>query len=251
MTITNNLNNSFAGSLSVNKTNIGSTTNITISNSDNSDATSHSYLKMESGGASGGDAQVTLYNSVAYTSLGIDNSDSDALVVSRSNALGTSNYARCDTTGNWTYPSSAVFCVTGDGTQQFNVIGDAGSSVYTVPYGVSVYDVGSNFSSVTNAYTIPISGIYYFSGQCSFNGFSNLGWIFTQIFKNGSPALSYEFGIHYYGSPTYYAVPCSGLIKCDAGDTLDVRITAYDLAGKVGDTHLYSDSCWFTGVLLA
>lgn len=248
---TNSLNNSFCGQMSVTKTNVGSATSISITNSDNSDATSHSYAKIESGGASGGDGQVTLYNSVAYTSLGIDNSDGDALVVSRSNALGTTNYARCDTTGNWTYPSNTAFSVRGDGNVVSNIIGDAGASIYQVPFSASIFNINSTYDTGSYLFTVPVTGIYYFSGQCDITGFSNLGWFFSLIIKNGSTILSNEFGIQYYGRSVYYAVPISGIYQCTAGDTIKLSIVAYDLAGKVGDTHLYTDYTWFTGVLIA
>lgn len=248
---TNSLNNSFGGQMSVTKTNVGSATSISIANSDNSDTTSHSYAKIESGGASGGDGQVTLYNSVAYTSLGVDNSDGDALVVSRSNALGTTNYARCDTTGNWTYPSNTAFSVRGNGNQVLNIIGDGWTSIYQVPFTASIFNINSNYDNGTYLFTIPITGIYYFSGQCDITGFSNLGWFDTLIYKNASPILVNDFGIQYYGVSKYYAVPCSGIFQCTAGDTISLKIAAYDLAGKVGDTHLYTDYTWFTGVLIA
>jgi hypothetical protein len=252
MTTTNNVNNSFGGQLSITKTNIGSATSLFITNNDNSDSASHSYAKVESGGASGGDAQVTLYNSVAYTSLGLDNSDGDSLVISRSDALGTTNYARCDTTGNWTYPSNTTFSVRGNsGVDISNIVGDGTASTYLVPFTASVFNINSTYDNGTYVFTVPISGIYYFSGQCSITGFSNLIWLFALIKKNGSTILSNEFGVQYYGRAVYYAVPLSGIYKCDAGDTLSLYIVAYDLAGKIGDTKLFSNDTWFTGVLLA
>ena len=252
MTTTNIIENTCIGQMVVTKTNVGSATSITISNSDNSDVTSHSYVKIESGGAGGGDAQATLYNSVAYTSLGLDNSDGDALVVSRNASLGTTNYARCDTTGNWTYPANNTFLINGNGSFQANITGDGSTSTYLVPYSVSVFNIGSSYNTGAYEFTVPISGIYYFSGQCHLSGGSNCGWADTLIRRNGSDILRNAFGIQYYGIAGWNAgIPSSGIFDCDAGDTIKLYIMSYDLGGKVQHTDLYPDYTWFTGVLLA
>ena len=247
---TNILGNSCIGQMVVTKTNVGSATSITIANSDNSDVTSHSYAKIESGGASGGDSQATLYNSVAYTSLGLDNSDGDALVVSGNASLGTTNYARCDTTGNWTYPTNTTFLITGNGTSINNIIGD-GATAYLVPYSVSVFNIGSSYNTGTYGFTVPISGIYYFSGQCHIKGGSNCGWIDTIIRRNGSDMLRNDFGLQYDSLSSPAAIPSSGIFKCDAGDIINLYIMSYDLSGSVQGTDLTPQYTWILGVLLA
>jgi hypothetical protein len=55
---------------------------LTISNTDNTDATSHAHLQVTTGGASGGDPYVNFLVTGAGTySIGIDNSDSDILKI--------------------------------------------------------------------------------------------------------------------------------------------------------------------------
>jgi hypothetical protein len=78
----------------------GQTNIIAVGNTDNTNTGSHAQLLAVSGGASGGDPKFTAQvTGAGVMSLGIDNSDSDAAVLSMSTALGTNNAQRWTTAG--------------------------------------------------------------------------------------------------------------------------------------------------------
>lgn len=82
----------------------GSTLLLNISQSDNTNASSHASFGLVSGGASGGDARINFtINSVTQWAMGIDNSDSDSFKISNSNALGTTDFISLDINSVWTH----------------------------------------------------------------------------------------------------------------------------------------------------
>ncbi len=111
----NNLRISTAGATSIlrgdfdiTRSAAGSTVLSTISNTDNSNTSSHAVLRLVSGGTSGGDAYIRLdIGSTTNYSLGADNSDSDAFVLSNSTVVGTNNLFRALTTGEFSLPTSS------------------------------------------------------------------------------------------------------------------------------------------------
>lgn len=75
-----------------------------VKNTNNSNGLSDAAFEVISGGASGGDALVHfVINGVTDWAIGIDNSDSDSLVFSQSNTLGTNNYLKITTAGIATF----------------------------------------------------------------------------------------------------------------------------------------------------
>lgn len=73
---------------------------VTIANLDNSSTTSNSLLQLTTGGSSSGDPFATFsVTGVTNWSMGIDNSASDAFVISASTALGTTNVMSMATNG--------------------------------------------------------------------------------------------------------------------------------------------------------
>lgn len=82
---------------------VGGTLSFEIFNSDNTNASSHATLEIFSGGSSGGDPYLRWgIAGGANFSMGIDNSDSDSLVISEAVGLGASNIFRIASGGNIT-----------------------------------------------------------------------------------------------------------------------------------------------------
>lgn len=77
---------------------VGNTGSLQVRHSDNTSATSHAIVYLETGGASGGDPKVQFFVTGGQDwATGIDNSASDAYVISNSGNLGTNNAMSCST----------------------------------------------------------------------------------------------------------------------------------------------------------
>jgi hypothetical protein len=88
----NDLNNTTPSDFSVTTATAGTDRKLTISNTDNTNAASHSHLQLTSGGGAGGDPYINYLVTGAGTfSVGVDNSDSDKYKISANATLGTSD----------------------------------------------------------------------------------------------------------------------------------------------------------------
>lgn len=111
-----------------------------LQNTNNSSVNSHAYLRVASGGASGGDPFIQLQVlGGQYWSMGIDNSDSSAFVISSTTALGTANRLRISTSGNVSINSgsqTAIVNIGGSGatsaTYAMLVNNSSGSSIFAL-----------------------------------------------------------------------------------------------------------------------
>jgi hypothetical protein len=138
----------------------GATRTFTVSNTDNTNASSTALIVASTGGASAGDAVYRASTTATNWSWGVDNSASDAFVVAQGTALGTNNVMSVATAGQINYPlqpgffaynSATVSNVTGDGTD------------YTIIFDTELYDVGSNYNNATGTFTAPVTGKYLFT----------------------------------------------------------------------------------------
>lgn len=88
------------GDMIASRSDAGVDVTVEATNSDNTSLTSNAFFEAAVGGAAGGDAGIRFQVSGVATnwSAGLDNSDSDAWVLSASNTIGTSNALRFDHT---------------------------------------------------------------------------------------------------------------------------------------------------------
>jgi hypothetical protein len=102
------ITNSFAGiGLSQSSSNVGGRNYIQVVNTDNTNSSSHASAYLLAGGSSGGDASLLFeINGITAWTAGIDNSDSDAFVLSNNATLGTSNALRISTAGAVSIPGT-------------------------------------------------------------------------------------------------------------------------------------------------
>lgn len=121
-------------------------------------------------GASGDSYVQFDINTTGKFRMGVDDTDSDAFVISSGSALGTNNAFRMSANGEMNMglqplflakPSSTLTNVTGAGV------------VYTVVFGTETKDQGSDYNNSTGIFTAPVTGKYKFVVGLSFTGITS------------------------------------------------------------------------------
>lgn len=164
--------------LYVSKSSAGANVTIAVENTESANGASHARVYVVTGGASGGDPFITLYNGVQNYSIGLDNSDSDALCITGAATLNGTNLWRMTsagavtqaagltvTTGGITVSAGAVSLPAGNQTTVSLNFGTAGTGFY----GSSTN--GVRFSSSTTAVAfLDENGINLNSGKFQLGG---------------------------------------------------------------------------------
>lgn len=238
-----------------NTSNTGSFKLIDWQNTDNTSAASHSLIRIQNGGSSGG---CPVLNVVQGTSLaygyGIDPTTtalrevaaaSDSVTPSAGNVLRQMTSA-----GQQTLPLQPNFMVFLDSSLS-NVTGDG--TTYTVIFDTEAYDQGSNFNLATGTFTAPVTGTYQFSVGIFFTG---LGALFTdgRIVGNGS-AFTFQPSRGNYGvmqSGGNLVQGGSFTLKMTAADTMQIQVNVSGSTKTIGLLGGGSSSglCFFSGVLV-
>lgn len=243
-----NVNNEFlSGEMTVTKSTAGSSTYTKISHSDNTNAASNAIVKIESGGGSGGDAKIISTNSVSTVAYGVDNSDSDTFIMSENSALGTSNVARCDTAGSWTYPLNSCFSVNANNTNALNVTGTG--TVYYPHYNTERFNTGSDYDTTNYQYVCPVSGIYLFTCQNYVTGCTARQWLENYLYINGTITFSNTLGHANANDDGVYPLCC--ICACDAGDVVRLAIASGGEADNRNDFYGNSSTSYFMGALVS
>jgi len=106
-----------------------------------------------------GDSFVQLsINETEEFTIGVDDTDSDAFVISQGATIGTNNTFRMSSAGERTMPLQPAFLVA-NSSHDLNVTGD--STVVTVDFESEIFDQGANFAADT--FTAPVTGKYKFT----------------------------------------------------------------------------------------
>jgi hypothetical protein len=135
----------------------GVTNELTVTNPSNT-ASSAALSTITVGGASSGDAwQKWSVNSVTDWSMGIDNDDSDKLIMSQAGTLGSNNVWEMTTAGERTMPLQPAF-IAFNTLLRSNVTGDG--TLYTVIFDTVITDANSDYDNTTGTFTAPVSGSY-------------------------------------------------------------------------------------------
>lgn len=200
----------------------GASLSILTSNTSNT-ASSTAFHQVQVAGATASDAYyaANISGGQAWT-WGLDNSDSDAWVLSATGTPGTTNVMRVSTAGEINWPLQPAFLATSGDVA--NVTGDGTS--YKIQFTNERYDQGGDYNG-TDTFTAPVTGRYFLAATCSCEGIlsthtsidyrivtSNLSY------NNRGGAPSKVFDVN-----TRAAWIVSTDADMDAGDTADVRIT--------------------------
>lgn len=219
----------------------GTVRTLTVSNTDNTNASSAGLLQLTVGGASAGDPRQTYTVSGATSfTTGIDNSASDAFKISASTALGTTDTWIMTTAGERTMPlqpafevymSAQVTNVTGNGASY--LIGSTGTTW------TENFDQGSDFdtTAANSRFTAPVTGRYAFYWAVRMSGL-------TTAMTNGFVTLSMTGQNHVTGSlnigaamnsSNIYSISGSAFTYMTAGDTAQLYIQITGAAGNTAD----------------
>lgn len=138
-------NANITGNVVASKSSAGANVTVQATNSDNTNGASNAGVEIASGGASGGDPYLSFQISgvgASTVSMGLDNSDSDAFVMSNSTALGTSNMMRLTQAGALTMTSS-ITSTAGDITATLgNVVVNGAAKQYQCHGGAATDFIG-------------------------------------------------------------------------------------------------------------
>lgn len=191
------LSGNVLSNLSVTRSSSGGTVGLTVSNTSNT-ASSAALATISVAGTSAADAQ--LYFTVSGTtdwSIGIDNSASDALVISRSSALGTNNALSISTSNVSTFGAAVLLAAGTAGAPGIAFSDDADGS------GTGIY------RSAANAFSISTNGTGRFTAGALGN-LSNSGSVSTDtalLISPSAPTMT---------AATQYGVLCQNAFAADA-----------------------------------
>lgn len=211
---------------------------LTLSQTDNTNTSSHAGVMLQSGGTSGGDSYVRVAQGTARCySFGINHSDSTLKINTGANATnlpstGTNIWTMTSAGSNTkpkqpaanAYVHTPITNATGDGTAYGPVIFD-----------VAGFDQQSNYGTGTGLFTCPVAGIYRVTVNITFTG---LGALFTsgeiQIKQGSNTITRKEFnpGVGDFGSD--YSANDQFLLNCSANDTISITVIVSGSTKTIG-----------------
>lgn len=224
----------------------GGTRTLTVTNTDNTNAASKALVQLTTGGTSSGDA-LTTYSVTGSSSwsIGIDNSDTQAMVISGGTALGTNNVMRINGNGEINFPLQSAFLANHSGTQT-DVTGD-GTGV-TITWGTEIFDQNADFAS--NTFTAPITGRYYLCTSVFAEGLLSTHTAGTMNIVTSN--RTYQFsGMSWAAARSatnYILTQAAQLADMDAADTATVSVVIAN-GTKVVDFNGTSTNSFFAGYL--
>lgn len=243
------ISSSLIGDFNFTSSTAGVTRKLTISNTDNTNTSSIGLLQTTTGGASAGDPfhTFTITGATSF-SLGLDNSASDAFVISASTALGTTNVMSVSTAGEINYPLQPAFLAYNSSTRT-NKVGNGAGSIYTLGTDAltEIYDQNSDFNT-NGTFTAPVTGKYKFDGGVYLVGCTVCTGM--AVFINASNRNSSNT-FNRAASAADISAYVSVQVDMDAADTCTCTIFSTGEAGATddifGDTNL---TTWFGGYLI-
>ena len=214
------------GNLDVTKSASGADVSVTASNTSNTASSTATHYATVAG-TSAGDAQIQYAVSGTTTwTHGIDNSASDAFVLSASTALGTTDVMSVATTGEINYPLQSAFLANNSVTDT-NVTGDG--TGYTIVCDTEIYDQNSDYNNSTGTFTAPVTGRYMIS---SIIWISNIA---SALFTTGFFSFTTSNRTYYWGLCNPSTVrritdndmtqACSTYADFDSGDTMTIGVS--------------------------
>ena len=238
------------GNLSISAAVSGGNLSCIVSNTSNT-ASAQAFYQAQVAGSTAADAYYVANISAGQGyAWGVDNSDSDAFVLSATVTPGTTNVMRVATTGEINYPLQSAFLVIGTATES-NVTGDATN--YTLAgWNSEIFDQNGDFAS--NTFTAPVTGRYSLTFNMLIGGvLTTHTSMYSTITTSNRPylAASIDPG-NVFNSSTQYSFGFSVLADMDAADTAVIKL-AVEGSTKVIDI-IYNGTTdprtWFCGNLV-
>jgi hypothetical protein len=207
---------------------------VTITNSDNTSASSAATTQLTVGGGTAGDP-ATKYSVTGVTNWahGIDNSDSDAFVISQSNALGTNNIMRSSVNGEINYPLQPSFLAIKSATTG-NVTGNGTS--YIIIFNTETYDQNGDYDNGTGIFTAPVAGRYLFYASIASSGWTTAHTGYDMQFLTTSTNIqSYSANLSVIrNAGNNLVIGTSIIANMAAADTCRVQFTASGSTQTIG-----------------
>lgn len=228
----------------------GSSTDILFQNINNT-ASSSVNLALQSAGSTAGDAWIRFKISGAGEySLGVDNSDSDALCLTNTSTLNGTNYMRVSSAGEFNYFLQPAFLAV-NSVSDTNQTG-AGTTA-TVEFDTEIYDQGGNFNNTTDTFTAPVTGRYLFNISTGLGGLSGLmtQLIYTLVTSNRTYQIEKcNPFVQADGTNTQFVANGSVIADMDAADTALVQVKISNGAGDTASIIGGNNNTFFSGCLL-
>ncbi len=221
----------------------GASLSLSLSNTSNT-ASSSAFVETIVAGSSADDAyyKATVTGGQSW-SWGVDNSDSDAFVISANATLGTSNIMRCLNSGEINYPLQPAFLASN--SLASDVTGN--NTTYTMIYDNEVYDQNNDYDG-TSTFTSPVTGRYLLNASIVLG---ELGALFTActmiiVTSNRSFTLNVSAGGIERDAANILKKTISCMCDMDAADTSTVTV---NVSGSTKTIDTNADG-YFSGYLM-
>lgn len=211
-------------------------------------------------GASGDSYIQFNINGTGKFRIGVDDTDSDAFVISQGSALGTNNTFRISADGECNIPLQPLFIASEN--DELNVTGDGTvHAVGSVAAMTEVLDVGSDFTPGNGAgtgatFTAPITGLYSLNmPELQYQAPSTGGTTVTRSIITSN--RTYQFSnnpteqlvANFYGPNRFLVMSCAIVADMDSADTATFNITGSG-GSKVDDVFFSGTRASICGSLL-
>ena len=204
----------------------GASLSILTSNTSNT-ANATAFYAVRVAGSTASDAyyQANITSGQSWV-WGLDNSDSDAYVLSSSSTPGTTNVMRVATTGEINFPLQSAFLAINT-IQRVNETGNG--TIYTLIFDSEIFDQNNDFDGVST-YTAPLTGRYHFSTSVLLTGILSTHTVgdFDLVTSNRTLRFSCPAPSKVFDANTNVSYENVMLMDMDAGDTCQVKIAIFN-----------------------